>query len=302
MRNTEKAIAGQRFATEVRQDLFKLLLESSDDLEGYTSIVTRLGDPYLKSTGPDVAAVIVQCCVQEESFNVFYCRLLLRFLLSADRKSSGHNDGAASRAAGISNLQIGEELTASEAIGATFNRFFKKALQYALWDKFKQLRVGTLGSPSSSGVDIVALTNLGFLLTFLLGQGVFGLAVLRGLDLDDRIDRNTGLFTRILVLRLSCELSPERLTGLFFGADLSASEDKAHDMNIDTKPLRKTLRKFVASYFLDEIELKKWLPLLQEVVAHRTPFQNVVTQDVSALAQLKKRFIVVERALKEGIA
>ena len=97
-------------------------------------------------------------------------------------------------------------------------------------------------------------------------------------------------------------MSPERLTSLFFGADLSASEDKAHDINIDTKPLRKTLRKFVASYFLDEIELKKWLPLLQEVVAHRTPFQNVVTQDVSALAQLKKRFTVVERALKEGIA
>lgn len=203
----------------------------------------------------DIAAVILHVACQDSVYRPFYAHVLQR-LLSA-RKT------------------------------------FRKALQYALWDRFKQIRIAG-GAP-----DITSYVNLASLISDLFEADLYGISLLRGLDLEN-IDKSIGLFTKILVLRLLVALSPKQLTALFFGGNVTSDSGNSKDLNVDTKHLRKNLQKFISLYFVDENEAKKWIPLLFEVVASGTPFDTNM-KGAEDLAQLGVRIRVIHKALKQGI-
>eukprot|EP00758_Cryptobia_borreli_P003482 Tbor_TRINITY_DN3779_c0_g1::TRINITY_DN3779_c0_g1_i1::g.2412::m.2412/K17583/NOM1; nucleolar MIF4G domain-containing protein 1 len=295
IREEEKALAGQHFTSELKRELFKLVISASDDMECFSMLMNR---DHKLTHSPDIAEVLVQCCCQSTTYNPYFAKVLLRIVLSSKK--------------GATTRKGKEEHEGPGAVGVKGNRVFKKALQYAIWDKFKQIRVGNSGRR----VDIVTMVNLSCLVGFLFSEDIFGLALLRGLDLDDGIDRNTGLFSRILILRLCCELEPTQLTSLFFGGSISSGVSQvgdgdsgliAHDINIDTKPLRKAMRKFLAVYFLDDNESKKWIPLFIDVVSFGTQYDtshsknNTTGVQSRPLTTLPVRFKLIDKALREGI-
>lgn len=136
---------------------------------------------------------------------------------------------------------------------------FSKIFQFALWDKFKSIRL--------DGVDVAGYLNLACLITAFTERGTFTLSVLRGLDLNE-VNKTIGLFTRITLLRMIMSLSSSRLTSIFFGGDGL----HAHDVQIDTTDFRHCLTTFVNHYFIDESVASRWLPLFYDIVATGTMF------------------------------
>ncbi|KAG8348947.1 putative nucleolar MIF4G domain-containing protein 1-like [Trypanosoma vivax] len=171
----------------------------------------------------DTFTVLLQCCYQEKVYNPYYTQVIQRF---CGAKTS-----------------------------------CKNALQFAIWDVFKAIRV--------EAVDVMGYVNLSCLLAQLMQEGVFALGVLRGLDLENT-NRTIGLFTRILILRVILQLPPARLTEVFFGGDGLC----AHDLRIDTSVLRENLTRVVEEYFVNESEAGKWIPHFYDVVAVGTTFDT----------------------------
>ncbi|CUE63994.1 Hypothetical protein, putative [Bodo saltans] len=185
----------------------------------------------------DSFAVLLQCCVREPMPNGFYANVVQRLVSS--------------------------------------KKTFKNILQYALWDRFKAIRIDQ--------ADLTGFINLAAFLGELLASDVFDLQVLRGLDLEET-SKAIGLFTRILLLRLFVSLSSEKLTSLFFTLSCSRKAD-------DT--LRSCLSSFVDRYFVDDQEASRWIPQVFDVVAHASPFAE--TRNLPAFA---KRIEGVAKALK----
>lgn len=236
VRSQEKAVAGQRFASEAKREVFSCIMGSTDDVECFHALVNR--DPSFAQIS-ETLAVLLQCCVQESLPNSFYACVVQRLVCS--KKS------------------------------------FKSALQFAIWDRFKAIRIDQ--------ADVTGFLNLSALLTDLFESDVFDLMLLRGLDLNET-SKTIGLFTRILLLRLLVCLSSERLTSLFFNLGNNRKSD-------DT--LRRCLSTFIERYFLDEKEAGRWMPHVFEVVAEGTVFA-----DKSNAPQFVRRIEGVSKALKFG--
>lgn len=256
MRREETAVAGQRFNTEHKREIFKAVASAADDLECFNMLIHR--DPTL-SRLHDVCLVLVQCCYQEKTFNPYYAQILERFCSS---KNSS-----------------------------------KKTLQFAIWDRFKSIRI--------EGADVLGYLNLACMITYFVEQGTFTLSLLRGLDLDNT-NRTIGLFTRILLLRFMMQLSPTKLTEVFFGGD----GFHVHDLNTDTAGFRSCLRKYMDTYFMDEEQARRWIPAFYDVVAAGTPFEenrlntqgSSVTRGDEKLKEFTARVRVAYKALKQGIS
>jgi nucleolar MIF4G domain-containing protein 1 len=243
LRSEETALAGQRFPTEAKRQIFKCLSGASDDLEALQMIVLR--DPS-GSQLLDTAAVILHCCQQESLFNPFYGRVLQR--LTSAKKS------------------------------------FRQTLQFAVWDRFKLIRIDP--------ADVTSYINLSCLLTQLLEEGIFSLSIFRGLDLDS-VNKQLGLFCKVLFSRLIAGLSAKALTMTFFGTDGFI----AADLNTDTNKIRRCIAQFLARYFLDEDECSKWLPHVYDVVCFGTVFGD--GQDPEGFL---KRVRVAHKALVNGVS
>jgi nucleolar MIF4G domain-containing protein 1 len=243
LRAEETALAGQRFPTEAKRQIFKCITGASDDLEAFQMIVMRdpSGSQFL-----DAAAVLLQCCQQEALFNMFYGRVLQR-LVSAKKS-------------------------------------FRQTLQFAIWDRFKFVRLDP--------VDVTSYVNLACLLTQLLEEGIYSLALFRGLDMDS-VNKQLGFFCKILFSRMIAGLSAKALTMTFFGTDGFV----AADLNADTNKIRRCVAQFFARYFLDEDECSKWLPHVYEVVCCGTPFAD--GQDTEGFL---KRARVAYKALIGGVS
>nr|CCC90973.1 conserved hypothetical protein [Trypanosoma congolense IL3000] len=179
----------------------------------------------------------------------------------------------------------------------------KNTLQFALWDMFKAIRV--------EAADVTGYLNIACLLATLMQDGIYTLGVLRGLDLEST-NRTIGLFTRILLMRLIFQLSPARLTEVFFGGNGLY----AHDVKVDTTTLRENLAKIIERYFVDENEAGKWIPHFYDVVVVGTPFDARAKKcsdlnsdgsdgpldEEAQLHSFVRRIRVVFRALKGGIS
>lgn len=254
MRDQEKAGSGQRFSTEAKRQIFNCIVSSSDDMECFTLLSQR--DP-TGATLSDVAAVLVQCCCQEEVFNPFYV-LTLHRLLSAHKK-------------------------------------MKNLAQYAIWDRFKSMRF--------EAPDAVSYLNLACMVCYLLQNALYGLALLRGLDLEQP-SRDIHLFVRILLLRLLTAMDPRAMATLFFGGDVVSGN--VVDFNVNTTSLRKALTKVFQRYVVTEEESKRWIPPLWDVVTfdlvagHPNAPAGAPTKE-QLISSLPERIDLVRRALRDGI-
>lgn len=77
LRTKEKAVSGQRFATEAKRQIFQCIASATDDVECFHMLTQR--DPS-GSQLHDVASVLLQLCAQESLYNSFYCDILQRLL------------------------------------------------------------------------------------------------------------------------------------------------------------------------------------------------------------------------------
>lgn len=246
LRTLDKAISGQRFATEAKRQIFHCIASSTDDMDMFQMLINR--DPS-GSQMMDTMGVIIQCCYQDSLYNPVYGHVLQRLVSS--------------------------------------KRAYRNNLQFALWDRIKAIRI--------EPVDVTGYVNLACLFSSLISSDVFHLAVLRGLDLE-QTSKTVGLFTRILLLRLLVSLPEARLVALFFGGNgLSA-----HDLNADTSVLRKCLAAFIAKYFVDEDEARKWIPLFYDAVT-ASSHDDGQWSSTDGPQRLVKRIRTVYRALKEGV-
>jgi nucleolar MIF4G domain-containing protein 1 len=92
-----------RMNTDLKKAVFCVLMSSEDYLDAFEKL-SKLG---LKDQQErEIVHVLVHCCLQEQSYNVFYAHLAMRLC------STNHN--------------------------------FKFTFQYSFWDRFKQLNSGTL--------------------------------------------------------------------------------------------------------------------------------------------------------------
>ena len=243
MRAEETALAGQRFPTEAKRQIFKCITNATDDIEAFQSLMMR--DP----SGTqllDTAAVLLQCCQQEALFNPFYGRVLQRLVSS--------------------------------------KKPFRQTLQFAIWDRFKIIRLDP--------VDVTSYINLASIITQLIEEGIYSLALFRGLDMDS-VNKQAGFFCKVLMTRLVAALSAKALTMTFFGTDGLV----AADLNTDTNKIRKCVAQFLERYFLDQEECAKWLPHLYDVVCCGTVFANGHDPE-----GFMKRVTVAHKALKGGVS
>jgi hypothetical protein len=168
---------------------------------------------------------------------------------------------------------------------------FKNVLQFAIWDRVKMIRL--------EDVDLCSFVNFAALLTYLFREGLYGMSLLRGLDMDTGMSKAVTLFSRVLFLRLLVELPARILGDLFFGgsAEAMASNSFRVDGSDATSKahMRQAMTKFFARYFVDEDESKKWIPHLFEVVA------SGVEGAEHAIGELPGKMKVVHRALRDGI-
>jgi nucleolar MIF4G domain-containing protein 1 len=254
IRGVETAITGQRFTTELRRNIFNAIANSHDDTDCFHRLMS-LGASTATNL-PDIAAVLLQCAVQDKTINPFYSRVLQR-LVSGQKK-------------------------------------FRMALQFALWDRFKGLHL--------AAVDVCGYINLAAVVTFLVRERVYGLPLLRGLDVDQGIGKNVGLFLRVFILRLLLEFETKRIADYFFGLDataVGASAPVGFDVAANTSAvkasMRKSLKKFFDEQFADEESAALWMPPLIEVVSRD---MELTPKDVD---QLAAKISVAKRALREGV-
>ncbi|RNF17424.1 putative nucleolar MIF4G domain-containing protein 1-like [Trypanosoma conorhini] len=76
LRQQEKAISGQRLNTENKREVFQVIVNASDDLEGFTLLMHR--DPSF-SRLHDTLSVLLQCAYQEKVYNSYYAQVIQRF-------------------------------------------------------------------------------------------------------------------------------------------------------------------------------------------------------------------------------
>jgi len=97
LRTVDGAMSGQRLSTELRRRIFSAIASSHDDTDCFHRLMA-LGGANATNLN-DIAAVTIQCAMQDSVVNGFYARVLQR-LVSGQKK-------------------------------------FKTVLQFALWDRFK---------------------------------------------------------------------------------------------------------------------------------------------------------------------
>lgn len=133
IRTEEKAIAGQRLTTEAKRQIFQCVTSSTDDLEAFHMLMHR---DHANTQAPEVAAIILQCCVQESLYNSYYASLLLRLCASQKKK-------------------------------------FSTVLQFAIWDRIKTMRMeSTVDLPGYVNLAVLLSTLVeesAFQLTVLRG-------------------------------------------------------------------------------------------------------------------------------------
>jgi hypothetical protein len=253
-REFDRAAGGQRFATERQRQVFTLFSKALDDTDAFQRLFALLHGNN-EGVGNDIAAVAVQCCSREETYNPFY-GLVLRRLLS------------------------------------TRKHRFHVVLQFALWDVLKKIRI-------ADTPDLPAYVNLACLISFLIREGHFSIAVFRGLDLDLGFSGCLSLFTRILFLRMMLDLSLQQLAEFFFGQKRGKDDDADAfgGASLLTKEVRVALQKFFATYFVDDVAAGRWMPALLDVVAG-----NTINQETLAILveELPRRISAVKNALKQG--
>ena len=274
LRAFESAACGQRFVSERQRGILQILDSAFDDGEA----CQRLTKPFQQNEGGDVAAVLLQCCMQEATYNSFYAKIACRLLSVPQRKMWSR---------------------------------VKKAFQFAIWDAFGAFRIHSGALP-----DIAAQINLACFVAQLIADKKFDLSVLRGLDIDVGIPANVGMFLRVFLLRLLLVLDfPTQIVAVLFGHQ-NASGRKADEAGSDVEEdgdgnvqsvvgansvikdkVRAALLKFVDQQFVNEATAASWMVPLLDVVAGT----SLDADELAAVVeQLPKRIKAARRAIADG--
>lgn len=115
----------------------------------------------------EIIHVLMHCCAQERVFNPFYAHLAAKL--------------------------------------CSFDYNYKFTLQYAFWDKFKQL-------PS---LPVRTISNLGILLAHLIANFSLSLSVLKAVEFSEQMEAHTTLFLTLVVKTLLTQFGEEVTTKLF---------------------------------------------------------------------------------------
>lgn len=101
----------------------------------------------------EVAFVILNCCIQEKKFNPFYPQVMMRF--------------------------------------ANFDRKYRMAIQFALWDRLKEIH----------SLEKTQIRNMAKFLSCLIREGTLSLASLKVIEFAD-IDKTVVLFMKAVLTEL----------------------------------------------------------------------------------------------------
>lgn len=273
----ESAASGQRFVSERQRKVLLVLHSAFDDGEACQRLMHHIE----QNESSDVATVIVQCCMQEQTYNSFYAKVTSRLLSPAMPKKM---------------------LTRT-----------KKAFQFALWDTFGGLRVE---AASGAVPDVASLVNLAGFVVHLFHEDRYNLSLLRGLDIDVSIPASVGLFLRIFLLRAIIVLDfPQQLVALLFGHHTSKKkngEDSGEELEEDglgnvrsvlgansvvKQKLRSALLAFFDAQFMDEKAAAKWMVPLFDVVAGNSLEEEELAM---VLEELPRRMKIARKAIKDG--
>ena len=276
MRAFETAASALRFVSERQRAILQILNTAFDDGEA----AQRLMRHVLQNEASDVAVVIIQCCMQEATYNPFYSKITCRLLGHTQQKK-------------------------------ILNKI-RKAFQFALWDKFGSLRIA---DAQGSVPDIASLINLSCYIVQLFAEDKYDLSLLRGLDLDISVPPTAGLFFRILFLRILLVLDfPTQIVRLLFGhhsahkgKDLSGSDveedgfgnvkDVAGAASVIKEKMRSAILKLFDAQFCNEQVAGAWMTPLIDVVAGSTLNED----DLDLVIQeLPRRIKTARKALKDG--
>lgn len=271
VRAKDKAVAGQRLATESRRRIFDAVVSSVDDVDA----VQRLATLHHQSGGGggrgaslhDIASLLVQCCVQEEKYNSFYAKVLER-LCHGTKK-------------------------------------FPHTMQFALWDRFKLIRssneVDFCSMLNLSSLIASLIEHRAISFSVLRGLDLDDIVEDEASAAEHegdasqsrkkahktraekdaetvaalgRVPKALDLFVRVLLLRCLIVVPLKALCDFFFGGKLS-SDDRGMDDVLDeraakaaaTATLRSALRLVLRWYFQNEAIAASWMPLMFDVVA-----------------------------------
>lgn len=203
-----------RMNTESRKNIFCTVMAAEDYLDAFEKL-TKL--PVRTQKEREVAFVLLDCCLQERSFNPYYSQLVTRL--------------------------------------ASFDRKYRIAAQFALWDKVKE----------AASLKKAQRSNLASFTCFLIREGTLSIACLKVIEFAD-LDEVYVAFLRRVLTELLTVTDVDNFKRIFSAA--AAGREKL-------RTLREGLRLFMRHFILkgsktppDELEaLEKRVELAESCFA-----------------------------------
>ena len=183
-----------RMNTDVRKNIFCTVMAAEDYLDAFEKL-TKL--PVRTQKEREVAFVLLDCCLQERSFNPYYSQLVTRL--------------------------------------ASFDRKYRIAAQFALWDKIKE--AGSLKKAQRN--------NLASFTCFLIREGTLSIACLKVVEFADLDEVYVAFLTRVLTELLAIT-DEDNFKRIFKAA--AAGRDKL-------RTLREGLKLFMRHFILEGSKL-----------------------------------------------
>lgn len=178
-----------RMNTEGRKNIFCTVMAAEDYLDAFEK-VSKL--PVRTQKEREVAFVLLDCCLQERSFNPYYSQLVTRL--------------------------------------ASFDRKYRIAAQFALWDKVK----------GAASLKKAQRNNLASFTCFLIREGTLSIACLKVIEFAD-LDEVYVAFLRRVLTELLTVTDVDNFKRIFSAA--AAGRDKL-------RTLREALRLFMRHFIL----------------------------------------------------
>nr|XP_015210266.1 PREDICTED: nucleolar MIF4G domain-containing protein 1 isoform X1 [Lepisosteus oculatus] len=173
----------QRMNTDIRRNIFCVVMTSEDYLDAFEKLL-RLG---LKDQQErEIVHVLMDCCLQEKTFNAFYAVLGEKFCAYDRRFQNQRNHSLQAEKQELTNL------------------YSCMTFQFSMWDKFRDLT-----SMTSS-----TFSNLVHLLVHFLKKKSLSLSVLKAIEFSE-LDKHKVRFLRQVLTKLLRDTEPEELTNIF---------------------------------------------------------------------------------------
>ena len=180
-----------RMNTEVRKNIFCTVMAAEDYLDAFEKL-TKL--PVRTQKEREVAFVLLDCCLQERTFNPYYSQLVTRL--------------------------------------ASFDRKYRIAAQFALWDKVKE----------AASLKKAQRNNLASFTCFLIREGTLSITCLKVIEFAD-LDEVYVAFLRRVLTELLTVTDVDNFKRIFSAAAAAAGRDKL-------RTLREGLRLFMRHFIL----------------------------------------------------